>query len=117
VGWDHPTQAGEQKKKRDEDSVSVIHKGPTDNIKKIILSDKKYPWARPPQKPTRVLVKVASCSSAEAPTEWFRYILLMGMDGLHCRSVLTPCQSRQIKRLSIKDILDHVNTALSLKTS
>ena len=95
----------------------MIHKGPTDNIKKIILSDKKYPWARPPQKPIRVLVKVASCSSAEVPTEWFRYILLMGMDDFHRRPVLSPCQSSQIKRWSIYDILGHVNTASMQKTS
>ena len=92
-------------------------KRPTDSIKKIILSDKKYPWARPPQKPTRVLVKVASCSSAEAPTEWFRYILLMGMDDFHRRPVLTPCKSRQIQRMSIKDIWGYVITAFTSKTS
>jgi hypothetical protein len=63
-----------------------------------------------------VLVKVVGCSNTWDPIAGFRYILLMGMDGFHSRPVLTPCQLRQIKRLSIKDILGHVNTALSLKT-
>jgi len=115
-GWAHPKKAGEQQKKRGEDSVHVIHKGPTFNTEKTILSDKKYPWTRSTQKPIRVLVKVVGCSNPWDPIAGFRYILLMGMDGFHSRPVLTPCQSRQIKRLSIKDILGHVNTALSLKT-